>query len=64
MGIFDKLYSYLSEVNEAQENEQENMKYKTDAELKRIATEGGASSRAMGKRKAAIEELRRRGYNV
>ena len=40
------------------------MKYKTDAQLKKLATEGGSSARAMGIKKAALEELRSRGYNV
>ena len=68
MGFFDKflngISSYAQETQQAYAEERENMKYKTDAQLKKLATEGGSSARAMGIKKAALEELRSRGYNV
>lgn len=64
MGFLDKLGSFLRETQQTQANAQEEMKYKTDAELKKIASQGAGSSYSMGRAKAALEELRRRGYNV
>ena len=67
MGFFDKLLNsmnnYNNETQAAYEAEKEYMKHKTDAQLKEIASSGSSAS-AMGRRKAALEELRRRGYNV
>lgn len=67
MGFLDKLLNsinnYSNETQAAYEAEKEQMKYKTDAQLKEIAS-SGTSAGAMGRRKAALEELRRRGYNV
>ena len=67
MGFLDKLLNgmsnYANEVEAVYEEEKKYMKYETDAKLKEIASHG-TSARAMGRRKAALEELRRRGYNV
>ena len=60
MSFFDKILNGISnwakETNETYEQERENMKYKTNEQLLNIAQSGN-----LGKRKAAIEELRRRG---
>ena len=64
MGILDKITGWARDVHETQAAEQENMKYKTDEQLKKIIAEGGTSGWAIGRARAARDELRRRGYNV
>ena len=67
MGFLDKLLNGINnnikETQATYEAEKEHMKYKTDSQLKQIAS-GGTSASAIGRRKAALEELRNRGYNV
>lgn len=62
MGIFDRLIDYLNDVKQTLEIE--DMKSKSDKQLKEIVRSGGSSARAMGKKKAALAELKRRGYDV
>lgn len=67
MGFLDKILNGLNNCNNESQAvygaEKEYMKHKTDAQLKEIASSGTSAS-AMGRRKAALEELRERGYNV
>ena len=64
MRILDKLLNYLETANATKDAANEEMKTKSDKELKAIVKSGGTSAQTMGKKQAALEELRSRGYNV
>lgn len=64
MSFFEKLYNYLCAADETKTAAEEEMKNKTDKQLIEIAKAGGTSAQAIGRRNAALQELKERGYNV
>ena len=58
--IWDGICNWAKEANSTYEEVKESMKDKTNAQLMAIV-KSGTSGKTMGQRKAALEELHRRG---